>query len=84
MPTSTMRSLSIDHHVGARLRARRGLRQVRQATLAKLIGVSLAELQAIEEGRVEAGPKALLLAADVLNVHPRYFFLGFNTEGAAA
>ena len=66
------------------MRVRRELRRLPEAMLASLMGIDLTELRAIEGGRAEATPKTLLLASDALNVHPRYFFLDFNSLGAAA
>lgn len=83
-PVSTHYSHSIDAHIGSRLQSRRELRRLTAAKLAGLIDVSLGALQAIEEGRAEATPKTLLSAADVLNVHPRYFFQNFHSKEVAA
>jgi len=81
---STQDTHSIDAHIGSRLRARRELRRLPLAMLASLMGIDLTELRAIEGGRAEALPKSLLLAANALNVHPRYFFLDFHPREIAA
>lgn len=77
-PVRTQSTNPIDLYIGKRLKARRELRRVSQDTLAKLLGISLGQLQDIEAGRIEIGAKTLLAAADVLNVHARYFFVDYR------
>ncbi|MGN6210513.1 helix-turn-helix domain-containing protein [Asticcacaulis sp.] len=84
MSETAISEQSINLHIGARLRARRELRRLSSSDLADLTGISLAELQAIEEGGAEATPKFLLRAAAALNVHVRYFFLEYQPRRIAA
>jgi RNA polymerase sigma-70 factor (ECF subfamily) len=75
---------AVDAHVGSRLRARRLLVQVSEDWLAGFLGVSVEQLQAMEEGRLRIGNRELLLCVDALDVPERYFYLGFGSGSVPA
>lgn len=64
---------------GSRIRERRVMRALKQADLAKQIGISASYLNLIEHNRRRIGGKLLLDIADVLGVEPQAL-----TEGAEA
>ena len=64
----------IDVCVGARIRERRKALSLAESTVAEKLGVSLAELQDMEDGLKKIGPRRLQLASDILGVSPIFFF----------
>ncbi len=69
---------AIDRHVGARVRARRLLLQMSEEWLSGMLRMTVAELQAIEEGAARIDFDVMMEAAHFLGVSERYFYMGFN------
>lgn len=67
---------TIDVHVGARIAARRQLISMSEHHLAKLLGITLEEVQQIESGRKRAGAQVLLKVSDILRTSVHYYFIG--------
>ncbi len=65
----------IDAQIGARLRNRREDVGLTLAELALILGIDESDLEAIESGRMRAGPKLIGSAADALGVSVHWFFL---------
>ncbi|MDF1716129.1 MAG: helix-turn-helix domain-containing protein [Antarcticimicrobium sp.] len=68
-----------DTLTGSRIRERRGIKGVRQADLARQVGISPSYLNLIEHNRRRIGGKLLVDIAEVLGVEPQML-----TEGAEA
>jgi transcriptional regulator with XRE-family HTH domain len=64
----------IDIHVGKRIRTRRLLRGMTQATLASHLGLSFQQLQKYEIGANRVSASRLSEIADILHVPIAYFF----------
>ena len=77
-------NLSLDLHIGARLRMRRRFRLISEHRLADALAINRADLVEMEEGRAQIDAKTLLAAGEILGVNPRYFFQGFEGPGAKA
>lgn len=73
---------AVDMHVGARMRARRLFLQMSEDWLAGMLRVSVAELAAMEEGKLRIDFDTMMAAADYLGVPERYFYIGFKAAGA--
>lgn len=69
---------SIDAHVGARLRVRRLLIQMSEDWLAGQLGVSVGELEEMEQGRLRISYEHLMELTDLLDVPERYFYQEFG------
>ena len=67
-------SSPIDGHVGARIRSRRTLLGLSQATLAEAIGLTFQQVQKYEKGMNRVSPSRLMDIANVLDVSVPYFF----------
>src|SRR5690348_15749476 len=77
------RAQTIDHHVGAMLRARRIALGLTQQQLAEKVGITYQQAHKYETGanRISAG--RLYRLAQALEVEPGYFFRGVETNGPA-
>jgi Predicted transcriptional regulators len=78
MPNAT------DVHVGARIRARRMMINMRQEALASQIGVSFQQVQKYEKGTNRVGASRLQSIAHVLGVQPAHFFEGLGAASGGA
>ncbi|MFP1130218.1 sigma-70 family RNA polymerase sigma factor [Asticcacaulis sp. W401b] len=72
-------SKAFDRHAGGQLRLRRRAMQISQERLARELGMSVDQLQAIEEGRARIDRSDMARAAAILGVPLRFFFTGFDT-----
>jgi transcriptional regulator with XRE-family HTH domain len=68
------RIASIDSHIGARLRARRILRRVSQAELAKVADLSFQQIQKYENGTNRISASLLYRFSQFLDVEIAYFY----------
>jgi transcriptional regulator with XRE-family HTH domain len=68
------RIASIDSHIGARLRARRILRHVSQAELAKVADLSFQQIQKYENGTNRISASLLYKFSQFLDVEIAYFY----------
>ena len=64
----------VDHHVGARVRARRILLGMSQEKLGDALGVTFQQVQKYEKGTNRIGASRLENISRVLEVPPAYFF----------
>jgi transcriptional regulator with XRE-family HTH domain len=64
----------VDHHVGARVRARRVLLGMSQEKLGAALGVTFQQVQKYEKGANRIGAGRLENISRVLDVPPSYFF----------
>lgn len=67
-------------HVGRRIRQRRALLDMTQATLGAAIGVSFQQIQKYEKGTNRVSASRLQELANALDVKPLYFFEGLPDE----
>lgn len=72
----------VDIHVGNKIRLRRRLLGMSQATVAGRIGISFQQLQKYESGANRVGASRLYQLARVLGVSPSAFFKGLDGEEA--
>lgn len=72
---------AVDVHVGARVRLRRTLLGMSQTTLATAVGLTLQQVQRIENGSSRIGASVLHRLSQALDVPVSFFFDGL--EGAA-
>jgi transcriptional regulator with XRE-family HTH domain len=72
----------VDIHVGTKIRLRRRLLGMSQATVAGRIGISFQQLQKYESGANRVGASRLYQLARVLGVSPSAFFKGLDGEEA--
>src|SRR6476660_8819600 len=70
----------IDIHVGSRLRKRRRMLGMSQATMGERLGLTFQQVQKYEKGMNRIGASRLQQAADILGVTVPYFFEG-SDEG---
>jgi transcriptional regulator with XRE-family HTH domain len=68
------RTVSIDAHIGARLRRRRILGGMNQAELARLAGLTLQQVQKYEKGDSRIGAGLLYRFGELLGVKATYFY----------
>ena len=68
-----------DKHVGARIRMRRMLLGMSQATLAGTVGVTFQQIQKYEKGTNRVGAGRLQQFSEILNVPIFFFFEGAPT-----
>jgi transcriptional regulator with XRE-family HTH domain len=66
----------IDIHVGSRLRKRRRMLGMSQATMGERLGLTFQQVQKYEKGMNRIGASRLQQAADILGVTVPYFFEG--------
>lgn len=71
---SSKRPTAIDRHIGARITVLRKARDMTQAELAGMIGVTTQQLQKYEYGVNRIGAAGLLAIARRLDVRIGYFF----------
>lgn len=64
----------LDEHLGARLQLRRSMLGISQDDLARLLGVSVAEIAAMETGQSRIGASKLFELAGILGVPFGWFF----------
>ena len=67
---------AIDTHVGSRIRARRAMLGISQATLGDSLGISFQQVQKYEKGTNRIGAGRLQRIAELLNVPISFFFEG--------
>jgi len=72
--------LSVDIHVGKRMRQRREMRGLPQKGLARQLGISFQQVQKYESGANRISASKLWQLCGALDVEPGYFFEGL--EGA--
>jgi transcriptional regulator with XRE-family HTH domain len=60
--------------IGNNIRKHRQLKQIKQEYLAKKAGLSISEISRIENGERDASLKALLVIAEILEIHPGDLF----------
>ena len=70
----------VDHHVGARVRARRVLLGMSQEKLGDALGVTFQQVQKYEKGANRIGASRLENISRVLEVPPSYFFDGMASR----
>jgi transcriptional regulator with XRE-family HTH domain len=66
----------IDTHVGSRMRMRRTMLGMSQATLGERLGLTFQQVQKYEKGMNRMGSSRLQHAADILGVAVPFFFEG--------
>ena len=66
----------IDRHVGNRMRMRRMMLGMSQATLGELLGLTFQQVQKYEKGANRLGASRLQQAAQILGVSVPFFFEG--------
>jgi RNA polymerase sigma-70 factor (ECF subfamily) len=69
----------IDQHVGTRLSARRLALRLTSDDVARRLGISHAELEAIEAGSQRINYDTLIVAGHLLNVPDAYFYSANNS-----
>lgn len=74
----TMTKLSIDAHVGKRLRLRRTLMGLSQQSVAKAVGITFQQVQKYEKGANAMNATRLYEFAQFMNVPVAYFFDGIE------
>jgi transcriptional regulator with XRE-family HTH domain len=77
------RTVSVDAHVGDRVRQRRVLIGMSQTKLAEAVGVSFQQVQKYEQGANRIGAGVLHRISEVLDVDVAYFFDRMPRGGAA-
>ena len=65
---------SVDVHVGNRVRIRRVMLQLSQATLAKALGMTFQQVQKYEKGTNRISASVLYAISGALDVEPVFFF----------
>ena len=65
-----------DAHVGARVRAQRLKLKISQIALGEKVGVSFQQVQKYENGTNRISMSRLVQIANVLGMHPTFFFVG--------
>jgi transcriptional regulator with XRE-family HTH domain len=66
----------VDHHVGAKVRARRLALGLSQTVLADGLGLTFQQVQKYEKGSNRIGASRLQQIASLLKVEPSFFFVG--------
>jgi transcriptional regulator with XRE-family HTH domain len=74
----------IDRHVGSRLRQLRLSRGVDAQDLARRLGISVARLAALEEGRERIAAETMRQLSRILRAPPTEFFTGMPQDHATA
>ncbi|WP_141680592.1 helix-turn-helix domain-containing protein, partial [Agrobacterium rubi] len=67
---------AIDTHVGSRIRGRRAMLGISQATLGDSLGISFQQVQKYEKGTNRVGAGRLQRIAELLDVPITFFFEG--------
>jgi transcriptional regulator with XRE-family HTH domain len=78
--STARRTPEVEIRIGARLRTLRMAKDVSQAALGKLIGVSCQQIQKYEKGTDRIAASTLQVLAASLRVHPGSFFEGDMTS----
>lgn len=68
----------VDAHVGDRIRQRRLLLGITQATLAEQVGITFQQIQKYELGKNRISASKLWIVANILGVKVMYFFVGLK------
>jgi transcriptional regulator with XRE-family HTH domain len=77
------RTVSIDAHIGDRVRQRRILIGMSQTSLAEAVGVSFQQVQKYEQGANRIGAGVLHQISEILDVDVTYFFDRLPRGGTA-
>jgi transcriptional regulator with XRE-family HTH domain len=76
-------SEAIGSHVGRQLKARRQHLRLKQADLARVLGVSIQQVHKYEAAKSSLPAGKLVALSRALGVEPAYFFAGLEGEDAA-
>lgn len=75
--------ITLDQHIGARLRKKRAIAGLSQEAVAKPVGITFQQVQKYEKGINAMNASRLYQMSKVLNVPIVYFFLDYGGDGTA-